>query len=204
MRGFSVMKDKQNTNHSKTCGCKDCTNAEIVRDLKYIVFASHRGYMEEPVSFDSIDEALKYCKVGSGLNDVHIVHGNILMKRFNSSQMSDDNNPSSKDEESERPEPMNKSFIENKKEEFENKWDNEEFMIYDSGDFYEDGGKVWNFITQTLKEFSDELRLEKALWDSDKGYIHKGKVIFTGQGNGYNQAVSDLNEKIDSLLGGEK
>lgn len=92
---------------------------------------------------------------------------------------------------------MNKSFIENKKEEFENKWDNEEFMIYDSGDFYEDGGKVWNFITQTLKEFSDELRLEEKLND-EQGFPHGVMGI------AYNQAVQELNEKIDSLLGGEK
>ncbi len=193
MRGFSVMKDKQNTNHSKTCGCKDCTNAEIVRDLKYIVFASHRGYMEEPVSFDSIDEALKYCKVGSGLNDVHIVHGNILMKRFNSSQMSDDNNPSSKDEESERPEPMNKSFTENKKAQFEKRFFNGRPVEY-----LQATHDMWDFITQTLKEFSDELRLKYP------EPLIKGLGYLSGDSEGYATACDDLNEKIDSLLGGEK
>ena len=99
--------------------------------------------------------------------------------------------------------PMNKSFIENKKTQFEKRFFNGRPVEY-----LQATHDMWDFITQTLKEFSDELRLEKSIISNSLNFpipLHPDKVLgIRAYEHGYNQAVSDLNEKIDSLLGGEK
>lgn len=68
------MKVEENK-HNKTCTCKDCGIISFIKDLKFIAFTEHRGYMADPVAFDTYSEAVEFCKENHSFVGGYVVQG---------------------------------------------------------------------------------------------------------------------------------
>ena len=67
-------------NHNASCTCDNCNNKRQLKSMKYIAFTEHRGYMEEPVTFDSYEEAVKYVKENNSFGGWYVVFGKLLSR----------------------------------------------------------------------------------------------------------------------------
>lgn len=64
--------------HNETCTCDYCENRRKLDGMKYIAFTEHRGYMEEPVEFDTYEEAAEFVKKEHSFWMGYVVFGKLL------------------------------------------------------------------------------------------------------------------------------
>lgn len=77
--------------HSQTCTCEDCGNKSKLSQMAWWVFWEHRGYMQDPESFDTYEKALEFAKEeGKGFHMPYIVFGYVA--RSPSFKQKEDNN----------------------------------------------------------------------------------------------------------------
>jgi hypothetical protein len=64
--------------HTETCTCEECINTNKLNNMSWWVFWEHRGYMEDPKSFESYEKALKFAQKEKSFCMPYIVFGKVL------------------------------------------------------------------------------------------------------------------------------